>query len=342
MPELHSTMYRGDVCIDCIPADARDSDEPEPVPGPNPHTTSGQCGSCGRMCPPYERDADGWCRGCVDAARDVQNGHGASPCARCGSPVGHQGVGAGSTPDRIVCHSCAGAEQKERRPNCFLCARPTPVALLDTDGLCPTCGNWERSGVGGACDDQCSNSQIDPAQAKHAGLCWSCGGRRELITDFGGTHRHVPCHECFGTGKADADNAHEPPGEPPVIYAQAERLGTEETEPKETVMNALPSASIGTTGEGYTDTVQSLQALAKEMQDAQNAATDLGDSLTANSLDPDTLQQIGDLVDQVESCSTLAENLRRHVEQRHNPMAEATAAAGGSQNVATKTWYDQY
>lgn len=130
-----------------------------------------------------------------------------------------------------------------------------------------------------------------------------------------------------------------------TVYVRAQRMDTEETPPEKEKpeMNALPTGTgVAVTGEGYTDTIQSLQTVAKEAQEAYQAVTDLGDALNANSLDAETLQQIADLTDQLENASTTAENLARHVEQRHNPLAEATAAAGGSQNVANTNWYDQY
>lgn len=51
------------------------------------------------------------------------------------------------------------------------------------------------------CDGTCTNSDEDPGEAEAHGRCYMCTGRKELITNFGGKHVHVPCGECGGTGK---------------------------------------------------------------------------------------------------------------------------------------------
>lgn len=43
---------------------------------------------------------------------------------------------------------------------------------------------------------------MSPEEAGAQGLCGSCRGRKELVTDFGGKHVHVPCSECGGSGRA--------------------------------------------------------------------------------------------------------------------------------------------
>lgn len=50
------------------------------------------------------------------------------------------------------------------------------------------------------CDGTCANSDMDDDEAKARGVCVWCCGRKELITNFGGKHVHVPCPKCSGTG----------------------------------------------------------------------------------------------------------------------------------------------
>ncbi|MCA1185730.1 hypothetical protein LCD36_04590 [Saccharopolyspora sp. 6T] len=132
------------------------------------------------------------------------------------------------------------------------------------------------------------------------------------------------------------------------IRVAAERIypdQEEQAEPKgiENTMNALPAGTangIDTTGEGYTSTVAGLTELAAAITAAKEAVDGFNESLAAHGLDADTLNTLSEMQDSLESLSSDADGLVRHVEDVHNPMAEATAAAGGSHNVATKTWYD--
>lgn len=108
-------------------------------------------------------------------------------------------------------------------------------------------------------------------------------------------------------------------------------------------MNALPagtSSDLATTGEGFSDTISTLTGLSSFLQKAFEAVTELGDNLAANSLDSHTLGEINELMDLLETAAPKAADLLKHVEHRHAPVAAAMAEAGGSQNVATKSWYD--
>ncbi|MBA8825305.1 hypothetical protein FHX42_002656 [Saccharopolyspora lacisalsi] len=135
---------------------------------------------------------------------------------------------------------------------------------------------------------------------------------------------------------------------PSRIYVNAERADVqEETRPKEiTTMSELVPANGGSdlagTGEGYTDTVSTLATLAKLLNRAHEEVQNLGDMLTANSLDSETLGQINELADALDSAAPMADGLHKHVESRHAPVADAVAGAGGSGNIAAKSWYDQY
>lgn len=68
----------------------------------------------------------------------------------------------------------ATAERADRNPDADAIAPPQP----DT------------------CDGTCTNSDIDFDAALAQGICDTCGGRRELISNFGGDHRHTPCPVC--------------------------------------------------------------------------------------------------------------------------------------------------
>lgn len=127
------------------------------------------------------------------------------------------------------------------------------------------------------------------------------------------------------------------------IYPEQE----EETQPKEITntmgeLMSTNSSEVAATGEGLSDTLRTLNALAGLLNKAHEEMTNLGDSLTANSLDADTLSRINELNDLLDTAAPMAKELHRHVENRHNPVADAMAAAGGSSNVATKTFYDDH
>lgn len=118
-------------------------------------------------------------------------------------------------------------------------------------------------------------------------------------------------------------NPHEPPGMVPAYTGGPVRYG-----------------SGGTTGEGYTDTVTTLQTLARQLAAAHETAQNLAENLSAEELDTDTLNRINDLMEQLDAAAPLADSTSKHVVARHQGVAEAVAAAGGSTNVARKAWYD--
>lgn len=200
------------------------------------------------------------------------------------------------------------------------------------------------------CNGRCRNSSNGPTEARIRGLCPVCGGLGELITDFGGEHKHVTCSSCGGSGKDSGSSHEESPQDRGPIRATAERVypeREEETQPKEitnTMAELMPanSSEVAATGEGLTDTLRTLKALASLLTKAHDEMTGLGDNLTANSLDAETLNRISDLNDLLDTAAPMAQELHRHVENRHNPVADAMAAAGGSGNVATKTFYDDH
>ncbi|MCI2421542.1 hypothetical protein MOQ72_29315 [Saccharopolyspora sp. K220] len=246
---------------------------------------------------------------------------------------------------------------------------------LRNDRWCPICGSanvhdsadviTHDSDEYRLCDGTCTNSDMSPTEAERQGLCGTCAGRGELVTDFGGVHRHIWCHDCKGTGKtfkSSANNAKDSTSsanpfanstnpetdERERIYVHAERMDANEEPTKEiggTAMGELlpvNSTALASTGEGYEDTIASLSTLALLLNKAYEEVQNLGEQLTVNSLDNDTINQISELTDVLESAAPLATNLHRHVEQRHAPVADAVASAGGSSNVAEKSWYDQY
>lgn len=227
----------------------------------------------------------------------------------------------------------------------------------------------------------CRNSDLGPDEAEARGLCPDCAGRGELITGFGGVHKHIPCRRCQGSGGSRRPGAarEKPRGarcecgrrtdeagtrcnvcaaqyraqrdkdeKPSRIYVNAERVDEqEEPEPKEitNTMSAIEPARTGTldtAGEGYTSSVATIAQLKTLMDKVHECVTELNEGLTANSLDTETLNQLSDITDDIESLADQVGGLHRHVEGRHAPLAQATADAGGSQNVAAKSWYDEY
>ena len=53
------------------------------------------------------------------------------------------------------------------------------------------------------CDGTCTNSDMDPDEAKAQGLCGTCCGRKELITNWRGKHHHMRCSDCDASGLAN-------------------------------------------------------------------------------------------------------------------------------------------
>lgn len=103
---------------------------------------------------------------------------------------------------------------------------------------------------------------------------------------------------------------------------------------------ALNGGQPAGTGEGYTDAVSTLQTLARQVQAAHETAQTLQENLTANEVDAQTITNVSELMDALDAAAPLAAQTASHVMNRHAPVAEAHAEAGGSQNVATKAWYD--
>ncbi|MCA1191641.1 hypothetical protein [Saccharopolyspora sp. 6V] len=133
------------------------------------------------------------------------------------------------------------------------------------------------------------------------------------------------------------------------IRVSAERIypePEEEPQQKEIENNMAAIESVNTTNgvddsaENYDSTVAGLESLARLMKGVMEKVNSMNESLTAASLDADTLNRLSELTDGIESIEEQARQLHRHVENRHSGLASATAEAGGSQNVATKTYYD--
>jgi len=284
--------------------------------------------------------------------------------------------------------------------------------------------------------DRCTNSDIGPEEARAHGLCAGCGGRRELVWNFGTEHGHTPCRECnlgglgwtrprvwtgevaqghpdpdgdasdpswlspdaarwspeiaadvcdVGDGHASATNpdapwhlvrVHWPDGSThddairghdradaevnawwnwsagPVKATGIDYLGLHPETGRYRVPALHDNQSGGTvmttpltaqgTGEGYADTVTTLQTLARQLVAAHETAQRLGEQLTADELDSDTLVRVADLMDTLDTVAPLAEDTAKHVQRRHEPVAEAVTSAGGSTNVARRAWYDDH
>ncbi|MFC7342054.1 hypothetical protein [Saccharopolyspora griseoalba] len=250
-----------------------------------------------------------------------------------------------------VCPDCEIKEQASRPRRCAWCGAEFPQYLLDTDGWCEICSH------GGQCDGNCKNSDMSPDDAEAQGLCGDCAGRGEFISNFGGRHRHTRCRECRGTGSSSRKKTSQQGPRSSEsnddtrsqrIYVHAERTDVNKEPTKEIggkTVGELVSANgavPASTGDGYTDTITSLSTMALLLGKAYEEAQSLGEHLTANQLDAATIGQISELTDLLETAAPLAANLHRHVENRHAPVADAVASAGGSGNVAERSWYDDY
>lgn len=53
------------------------------------------------------------------------------------------------------------------------------------------------------CDGTCTNSDMDPDEARAKGLCGTCCGRKELVTNWRGKHHHMRCSDCDASGLAN-------------------------------------------------------------------------------------------------------------------------------------------
>ena len=77
---------------------------------------------------------------------------------------------------------------------------PDCIAQLRHDGHSGTDEQLEallidRGEARWSCDGLCTNSDLDFGQAAAHGLCAGCGGRGDLVWNFGAEHGHTPCPE---------------------------------------------------------------------------------------------------------------------------------------------------
>ena len=275
-----------------------------------------------------------------------------------------RGCGRAVDEDSEVCALCLLSEEirkaRAERPDtwwdetaerpCPACKGPGKVIIGGQLVRCQECRGWgvyptPDGTPPPTCNGKCSNSNFGPTEAMKRGLCPDCGGLGELITNFGGEHKHVPCGKCKGSGKYSGPPPREQDENPETIRVTAERVYPEQPQPKEieNTMTAIESAnsnSVDDSAENYDSTVAGLESLARLMKGVLEKVNSMNESLTAASMDADTLNRLSELTDGIESVEEQARQLHRHVENRHSGLASATAEAGGSQNVATKTYYD--
>ncbi|ASU77272.1 hypothetical protein CDG81_01915 [Actinopolyspora erythraea] len=286
---------------------------------PRPRVELAKCRNCGYWVRAEQLDQTGACPDCTSPAESGAACGATGQCAACRARypwtelrVIHTG--------RPLCRTCWHTPHvRSTVPRrCAWCARLTEPYELDQDGWCPDCAWWHDSG---AADDSHGAGPTPGAGTPPPGSSQSSGGSRH----------------------ANGEQ------QPHRIYVDAERADKHEEETEEskgitnTMAELMPANNtVAATGEGYSDTVQSLQSLAKLLTLAHEEVTNLGDVLTANSLDAETLNQINELADLLDTAAPMADRLHKHVEGRHGGVADAMAAAGGSGNVAEKGWYDQY
>ncbi len=220
-------------------------------------------------------------------------------------------------------------------PDCGQCGwsldQPAGVAADDDPETGDEDGERPFSWLGGpALDDpdddrqplaqrvaQLAVDSMDDADAllRRCGNCDGHGANRDLDNPT----RTFPCRVCGGDGlnhEYDTDGG--------------------------TTMTLPANAQSAGTGEGYTDTVTTLTTLARQLAAAHETSQRLGEQLTADELDADTLTRINNLLDALDSAAPLADDTAKHVQRRHEPVASAVAEAGGSTNVARKGWYDDH
>lgn len=100
------------------------------------------------------------------------------------------------------------------------------------------------------------------------------------------------------------------------------------------------SGLSGGDGEGYASTITAMEQTEGLLGRVNEVVQDLGDTLTAKSVDAVTTGYLSELDDHLQHCVDTANKARTHAEEMHEPIANAVAGAGGSQNVADTDWYD--
>ncbi|WP_017973734.1 hypothetical protein [Actinopolyspora halophila] len=294
---------------------------------PRPHVKLAKCRRCGYWVRSEQLDERGLCQDCAaevsgpsaastaeDVTHDPPAGNqwhawaaSSTPCSRCLGPI-DPGSLRSQNKDRPLCAACSLLEEVRRSRasdhpcRCMRCGRTADFQELDRAGWCRRC-------------------------TRHHGA--------------GGTDGHAAAPGAQTSGEEQQ--------QPHRIHVDAERADVHEEETEQqrgitsTMAELMPANStVSATGEGYADTVNTLAQLTTLLTRAHEEVTNLGDMLTANSLDAETLNQINELADLLDTAAPMADRLHKHVENRHGGVADAMASAGGSGNVADKGWYDQY
>jgi hypothetical protein len=188
-------------------------------------------------------------------------------------------------------------------------AEPVPPAVADEPTPEPSC------------DGLCTSSDVDPTEVERQGLCATCGGRGELVWNFGGEHGHFPCRDCgsdkprftrprVGGPVPDDEPETEPGGDEPDGIGPAYRPEPQHINGSTnggTTMTAPTSNGFRTSGEATTisgaraawasfegyavETLDTAGAAEQEAKQLQAMAAGMFDAASAAEADAKQMQQ---------------------------------------------------
>lgn len=164
----------------------------------------------------------------------------------------------------------------------------------------------------------CRNSDLDVQEAIARGLCPGCGGRRELVWNFGGEHGHRPCPDCRGTGR------HTPFSTTPRL--QLEAANSEEN----------PNMSSNAEAARITQAIEFAAGMANEARGGVTSMETFTESLTAGEVTGRPLELTASGQEIYTQIATVFDQLRAEL-QRHLPIAESYAAVPDAGNKVFNT-----
>lgn len=161
----------------------------------------------------------------------------------------------------------------------------------------------------------------DPDDGAVCGGCYETDPERLVHTASG-----VFCDRCLGVRARACEQASADIDDEAFWEAGAMRWRPDDTETPGgspagdgTQPEGSPSVSTdlvaadGGTGEGYTDTVATLQTLARQLQTAHEPCQNLADNLTANEVDAQTITNVSELMDALDAAAPLAVQTAGHM-----------------------------
>jgi hypothetical protein len=163
----------------------------------------------------------------------------------------------------------------------------------------------------------CRNSELGVQEAIARGLCPGCGGRRELVWNFGGEHGHRTCPECGGTGR------HTPFS---TTRLQLEAANSEEN----------PTMSSNAEVTRITQAIEFAAGMAEEARGGVTSMETFTESLIAGEVEGRPLELTASAQEIYTQIASIFDQLRAELE-RHLVIAESYAAVPDAGNKAFNT-----